>query len=1077
VRPSARRLGWLAIIWLAACAGSESKDQAASEGASGTVMPGATCPERATAPALPPGTKPEHMQLAYWLAREGAAELDRPIMSAEEVQLYDRAVGRAGDAVYSQRDLSRAAEPARVRQELSERLQFLRERVSDGRFVDSSDAKLPGTAQEPFSSELPALAPSLRVALGVVSFRCGPFAGPLYEHKQGAALNTAYDRNACSAAHEQEVIEVLADWPGGMKLARTRYAIGWIDAGSLLSPPIPATQRALFVNGPRARAAAATELTATSGEKLALPKHATVPLLPNGRVLVGDARRFHEAASGALEPTLRPLTRRALLTTAFQFMDSPYGFGDARGGRDCSRLQMDVFESFDLALPRHSGWQAQAGTFSVDVGDMSANDKLRALDQAAASGAVLLAFPGHIMLYLGKNDAGTPMALHALGEYVVPCAGGKGESVLDVQRTVVSDLQLGAGSSRHSLLERIATLVVIGKPTPAPELAARANVNPLPPATGVGAREECKDSEDARVFVSPARPMAKEPLRLIATRTGTTATALALWVYDESGALVAADMHRLNGPPQAAWTRVVSPVAGRYTALFMDGTKQIGCKRVTVHDGAIAATPPEEGPIWKPRRAWERDTMNLWSAFVEQIFDGPPDDEQTWTSLHALLRDPARNILLNHLGKHEDDAFELVPDCADLPYSLRAYFAWKLGLPFAYRQCARGKPGVPPTCGPLITDLTTRDDASTDDVSAFAMFVNRRVRAGVHSATGRTHPDDSDTDLYPVALERAVLPPGTVYADPYGHVMIVAKWFPQGRDPNAYGILMAAEAQPDGTVGRRRFFPGSFLFDPSTKDAGAGFKQFRPLIYDARAKEITTLDNAALAVGAGDFARFSKAQYEGSKDDFYEQMDRIINPAPLDAHVRLKSLIDALEESVRRRVLSIDNAEKYWAEGPHGTISMPLGYEIFETEGAWEDFATPSRDMRLLIALDTVQAVPAQVEKFPDRFKLQGAEQAKRMADELRADFGRELKARTFTYTKSDGSTQTLTLEDVLQRSDAIETAYNPNDCVESRWGAPEGSPELASCRRHAPPEQRTRMLRYRAWFHARTRPPRGTTG
>jgi hypothetical protein len=1076
VRSSARSLGWLAIIWLAACTGSESKEQAASEGAATTGAPGATCPAHATAPALPPGTQSEQMQLAYWLARFDAAELDRPIMTVEEVQLYDRAVGRAGDAVYSQRDLLRTADPARVRLELTERLQFLRERVSDGRFVDSAGAQLSAAALEPFSSELPALAPSLRVALGVVPFRCGPFPNALYDAKPGAALNTAYDRNACSAAHEQEVIEVLAEWPGGMRLARTRYAVGWIDGGSALSPPIPTARRAAFVGGARARASAPAELTANDGAKLSLPKHASVPLLPNGNVLIADARGFHEAPAGKLEPTSRPLTRRALLTTAFQYMDSPYGFGDARGGRDCSRLQMDVFESFDLALPRHSGWQAQAGTFTVDVGDLNTTDKLRALDQAAASGAVLLAFPGHIMLYLGKNDAGTPMALHALGEYVVPCAGGKGETVLDVQRTVVSDLQLGAGSTRRSLLERIVTLVVIGKATPAPELAARANVHPLPPASAPGPRDECQDNEEARVFVSPARPMAQEPLRLIATRTRAT-DAAALWVYDESGALVAADTHRLNGPPQSVWTRVVAPAAGRYTALFMDGAKQVGCKRVTVHDGALAAATPAEGAIWKPHRAWAQDTLNLWAAFVEQVFDGPPDDEQTWTSLHALLRDPARNILLNHLGRHEDDAFELVPDCADLPYSLRAYFAWKLGLPFAYRQCARGKPGVPPTCGPLLTNLMARDEASSDDVSAFATFVNRRVRAGVHSATGRTHPDDSETDLYPVALERAALPPGTVYADPYGHVMIVAKWFPQGRDPNAYGILMAAEAQPDGTVGRRRFFPGSFLFDPSTKDAGAGFKQFRPLIYDARAKEITTLDNAALAAGAGDFARFSKAQYEGSKEDFYERMDRLINPAPLDAHVRLKSLIDALEESVHRRVLSIDNAEKYWAEGGHGPISMPIGYEIFETEGAWEDFATPSRDMRLLIALDTVQAVPAQVEKYPERFKLQGAEQAKRMADELRADLGKELKARTFTYTRSDGSTQSLTLEDVLSRSDALETAYNANDCVELRWGAPEGSAELATCRRHATPEQRTRMLRYRAWFHARTRPPRGTTG
>ena len=129
----------------------------------------------------------------------------------------------------------------------------------------------------------------------------------------------------------------------------------------------------------------------------------------------------------------------------------------------------------------------------------------------------------------------------------MPCAGGKGETVLDVQRTVVSDLQLGAGSSRRSLLERIVTLVVFGRPTPAPSSPRAPTLHPLPPANAPGARDECSDSEDARMFVSPARPMESEPLRLIATRTGTNAAALALWVYDESGALVAADMHRLNG--------------------------------------------------------------------------------------------------------------------------------------------------------------------------------------------------------------------------------------------------------------------------------------------------------------------------------------------------------------------------------------------------------------------------------------------------------------------------------------------------------------------------------------------------
>jgi hypothetical protein len=66
-----------------------------------------------------------------------------------------------------------------------------------------------------------------------------------------------------------------------------------------------------------------------------------------------------------------------------------------------------------------------------------------------------------------------------------------------------------------------------------------------------------------------------------------------------------------------------------------------------------------------------------------------------------------------------------------------------------------------------------------------------------------------------------------------------------------------------------------------------------------------------------------------------------------------------------------------------------------------------------------------------------------------------------------------LSLTEVLARSAALEMAYNPNDCVESRWGAPEGSEELATCRAHAPADQRSRMEAYRPWFHERRRPPR----
>jgi hypothetical protein len=131
--------------------------------------------------------------------------------------------------------------------------------------------------------------------------------------------------------------------------------------------------------------------------------------------------------------------------------------------------------------------------------------------------------------------------------------------------------------------------------------------------------------------------------------------------------------------------------------------------------------------------------------------------------------------------------------------------------------------------------------------------------------------------------------------------------------------------------------------------------------------------------------------------------------------------------------------------------------------------------MRLLIAIDTVRALPGRIERSPERFALPEGSSPSAAADELRAAMERELHAHSFVYTRSDGSPQTLTLADVLARADAFELAYNPNDCAEVRWGAPEGSAERSTCTRTAPDQQHKNMEAYRAWFRTRTRPPRGS--
>ena len=215
-----------------------------------------------------------------------------------------------------------------------------------------------------------------------------------------------------------------------------------------------------------------------------------------------------------------------------------------------------------------------------------------------------------------------------------------------------------------------------------------------------------------------------------------------------------------------------------------------------------------------------------------------------------MLRDPGRNFLHNYLGAGEDSRLPATPDCADLPYFLRAYFSWKLGLPFAYRPCGRGSAKAPPNCGAPVIETAF---VGTQAPAATFRQASRRLMDTVHSGSARTGLRDEGTDLYPVPLQRDSLWPGTVYADPYGHVLILVKWIPQ--TAGSPGMLLAVDAQPDNSVSRKRFWEGTFLF-ADTPSAGPGFKTFRPL---AGGKGSRLVSNGALG-GATGLPPFSTEQ-------------------------------------------------------------------------------------------------------------------------------------------------------------------------------------------------------------------------
>ena len=147
---------------------------------------------------------------------------------------------------------------------------------------------------------------------------------------------------------------------------------------------------------------------------------------------------------------------------------------------------------------------------------------------------------------------------------------------------------------------------------------------------------------------------------------------------------------------------------------------------------------------------------------------------------------------------------------------------------------------------------------------------------------------------------------------------------------------------------------------------------------------------------------------------------------------------------------------------------MPNGPSIFQTSGAWEDFSTPARDFRLLIAIDVVRGFPDRVARRPERYAMPAGKSVAEVKAELQSVLASEFAARKFPYMRSDGSSWMLTLKDVVDRAADLEMGYNPNDCVEVRWGAPANSEEISTCTGHAPQAQRAKMIEYRTWFRER---------
>ncbi len=470
------------------------------------------------------------------------------------------------------------------------------------------------------------------------------------------------------------------------------------------------------------------------------------------------------------------------------------------------------------------------------------------------------------------------------------------------------------------------------------------------------------------------------------------------------------------------------------------------------------------GKAWEVfKESWSAEDEAGYGAFVQMI------GRSKCTSLESCLKSDA-----NPYRSSVDPT--LRGDCADMAYVLRAYYAWKNGLPFSYQKsmalaATRHEDIRYSTRGNVVAERRQILNSVAD-----ARPFLRRIGWEVSTAMFRTHPvtggGRGHDDFYPVKISRETVRPGVIAYDIFGHVGIVYDVLDDGR-------VMVVASHPDNSVSRSTYGPNFMRSQPAL---GAGLKAWRPIrVEGAERSADGSLQGGKLRATANDaLPGFSMEQYLGNVPAssgvwhegafryqdrtlrYYDYVRRVL-AAPdfaYDPVAELRYGLQTICSAIKTRKVAVDKAVRARIHlKPHPEKLPP---NIYGAYGEWEEYSTPSRDARLKVSFielrRDVQRLVEDVEAGDPGVSYNGTN----IAEDLTRAFEEEKEACTFTYWRSDKTRMQLNLAHVMDR--LFELSFNPYHCPERRWGA-QGT-ELATCTDDKTKTQwhnALRFLRYQA--------------
>ena len=461
---------------------------------------------------------------------------------------------------------------------------------------------------------------------------------------------------------------------------------------------------------------------------------------------------------------------------------------------------------------------------------------------------------------------------------------------------------------------------------------------------------------------------------------------------------------------------------------------------------SVPAARAADPSLWRiAKTEWSAEDERGFGEFVRAI------GRSGCNSSVECLRGPA-----NPFSGRDPRALRVLADCADWPYALRAYYAWKNGLPFRYVDGVSGGAGDIRFSKTPNRAVSRRDLIDTGgDLRGPAAL--EEIRATVSSATYRTDAGEVGgilSDFYSPKVAPGAIRLGTVIYDVNGHVAIV---YDIGED----GRVHYMDAHPDLTVTRSVY---GAQFGQSPARLGGGFKNWRPLklvgatrgaegfyaggrIVPAPNFEIPDFSleqyrgNVQGTSGDGAGARFA---YDGVPLKYFEYVRASVSGGKMSYNpvYELRATMRTLCNDLKDRALFVNMAIEHGIEKKAQPARLPDN--IYGTpELEWEIFSTPSRDARIKTAFAAFHEDLAHMIEMWRKRDSRIVYDGHFLKDDLAAMYAEESAACTVTYRNSQGAPVVLDFDRMASR--LFLMSFDPYQCIERRWGATDPA-ELASC-------------------------------